>query len=162
MTISESQKVEDFFNHYFQSEELSEKISNISEINILYTTWYSEINIALLNSAESFLKGMGLPKEKIKKHQVPGAFELPLAVKLLKKDSTALSLVLGCVIKGETPHFDFICQSVLQSLLDLQMEMKHPIALGLLTVASYTQAEQRTSKGREAAQAGLYQYLKLL
>ena len=91
---------------------------------------------------------------------VPGVYEIPVAIKKNIKKYDGF-VALGCVIKGETPHFDFICSSVFNSILDLSISYNKPIGNGIITALNFKQAEERCgkiksskpNKGLEAANA---------
>jgi 6,7-dimethyl-8-ribityllumazine synthase len=126
---------------------------------ILRTLWYPEILGALENSAREYLKAIGLPSELVKLHEVPGSYELPLAAQWAFEGGADIVLALGCVLKGETPHFDFVCQATSQGLMDVQLKTSKPLGFGVLTVSSLDQAMARTNKGAEAAQAAVFMAL---
>lgn len=95
--------------------------------------------------------------------RVPGAFELPLAAKFAIEQGADAVIALGVVIRGETPHFDYVCQSATNGLTDLQLSSGVPIGFGLLTVDNEAQALARAGlagskedKGAEAVQAALH------
>ena len=120
---------------------------------IINANYYQDISSGLLKSA---LKN--LPKQhKIKIINVPGVFEIPVTIsKNLKKFDAFIAL--GCVIKGETPHFDFISKSSIDAIMKLSIESKKPIGNGILTCFNKNQAVERAdksnkNKGKEAADA---------
>ena len=117
---------------------------------IVLANYYKDISNALLNSA---LKS--LPKlSTIKIINVPGVFEIPVTIsKNIKKYDAFIAL--GCVIKGQTPHFDFISQSTTDAIMKISIESKKPIGNGIITCLNKRQAIARKNKGREAAQATL-------
>ncbi len=95
--------------------------------------------------------------------RVPGAFELPLAASYAIDQGADAVIALGVVIRGETPHFDYVCQSATDGLTTLQLSSKTPIGFGLLTVDNEAQALDRAGleaskedKGAEAVQAALH------
>jgi len=89
---------------------------------------------------------------KYKLIHVPGVFEIPVVIsKNVKKYDGFIAL--GCVIKGETPHFDFISSATTQAIMNLSVDSKKPIGNGIITCLNKKQAEARSKKGREAAQA---------
>ena len=91
-------------------------------------------------------------KAKYKFVPVPGVFEIPVVIsKNIKKYDAFLAL--GCVIKGETPHFDFISSASTQALMNLSIDNKKPIGNGIITCLNMKQAKTRGKKGKEAAQA---------
>ena len=115
---------------------------------IVIADYYNDITSGLLNSA---LKS--IPKlNTIKIIYVPGVFEIPVTIsKNIKKYDAFLAL--GCVIKGETPHFDFISQSTTNAIMNLSVINKKPIGNGIITCLNMRQAKARKNKGAEAAKA---------
>ena len=115
---------------------------------IVVADYYSEISNSLLNSA---LKS--IPKSSlIKIVKVPGVFEIPVIIsKNIKKYDGFLAL--GCVIKGKTPHFDFISKASTDAIMKLAVENKKPIGNGIITCLNMKQAIARKKKGKEAADA---------
>ena len=115
---------------------------------IVIADYYKEITKGLLNSA---LKS--IPKSNsIKIIKVPGVFEIPVTISRNIKKFDGF-LALGCVIKGETPHFDFISQASTNAIMDLSINNKKPIGNGIITCLNLRQAKARKSKGAEAARA---------
>ncbi|MEI8231979.1 MAG: 6,7-dimethyl-8-ribityllumazine synthase, partial [Actinomycetes bacterium] len=115
---------------------------------------------ALLAGAERSLKAAGNEVYSIIK--VPGAFELPLAAKWAIDDGADVVIALGVVIKGETPHFDFVCDAATSGLTQVQLATDTPIGFGLLTVDTVQQALDRAGlpnskedKGAEAVEAAI-------
>ena len=115
---------------------------------IVVADYYKDISKGLLNSA---LKS--IPKINfVKVIKVPGVFEIPVTIsKNIKKYDGFLAL--GCVIKGETPHFDFISQASTNAIMDLSIINKKPIGNGIITCLNMRQAKARKKKGSEAAHA---------
>ncbi len=120
----------------------------MKKILIVTADYYKDISLGLLNSAEK-----NLPRNfNIKIIKVPGVFEIPVTIsKYLKKFDAFIAL--GCVIKGQTPHFDFISQSSTNAIMDLAINSKKPIGNGILTCLNMRQAKARKKKGAEAAEA---------
>ena len=118
------------------------------KILIVSANYYKSISNNLLSSA---LKT--IPKNyKIKIINVPGVFEIPVTIsKNLKKFHGFIAL--GCVIKGQTPHFDFISQASTNAIMNLSLESKKPIGNGIITCLNMKQAIARKKKGAEAANA---------
>ena len=118
------------------------------KILIVIADYYEDISFGLLKSALSFL-----PKSlDIKTIKVPGVFEIPVTIsKNLKKYDAFIAL--GCVIKGQTPHFDFISQATTEAIMNLSINSKKPIGNGILTCLNMKQAKVRKKKGAEAASA---------
>ena len=115
---------------------------------IVIANYYQDIAEGLLSSA---LKS--IPKSNdIKIIKVPGVFEIPIIIaKNINKFDAFLAL--GCVIKGETPHFDFISQASTNAIMNLSVINKKPIGNGIITCLNMRQANARTKKGAEAAEA---------
>ena len=120
------------------------------KILIVVAGYYENIARSLLNSAKSRIKN----KYNIRVINVPGAFEIPVTIsKNLKKFNGFIAL--GCVIKGQTPHFDFISKATTDSLMTLSITSKKPMGNGLNTCLNKKQANERGRKGSEAADAVL-------
>jgi len=115
-----------------------------------------EIVNRLLASAFEELERVGVPREAVTVMPVPGAFELPLgAMALAKTRRYACVVALGCVIRGETPHFEYVASEAASGLQLAALETGVPVAFGVLTVESLEQAEARTGKGAEAVRSAL-------
>ena len=115
---------------------------------IVIANYYKDISRGLLKSAIDLL-----PKSsKIKIVNVPGVFEIPVTIAKNIKNYDAF-IALGCVIKGQTPHFDFISQASTEAIMKLSIENKKPIGNGIITCLNMRQAVARKKKGREAARA---------
>ena len=119
------------------------------KILIVVANYYENIANSLLNSAKNKIKN----KCSIKVINVPGAFEIPVTIsKNLNKFNGFIAL--GCVIKGETPHFDFISQAATNAIMKLSIDNKKPIGNGIITCLNKEQADKRSmKKGVEAAKA---------
>ena len=115
---------------------------------IVIANYYRNISSGLLKSAID-----SIPKKNlIKTINVPGVFEIPITIsKNIKKYDAFLAL--GCVIKGQTPHFDFISQAATDGIMKLSIENKKPIGNGIITCLNMRQAIARKKKGSEAALA---------
>ena len=115
---------------------------------IVIADYYKDISKGLSNSALSLIPKRSL----IKIITVPGVFEIPVTIsKNIKKYDAFLAL--GCVIKGQTPHFDFISQASTNAIMDLSIINKKPIGNGIITCLNMKQAKARKRKGAEAAKA---------
>ena len=115
---------------------------------IVIASYYKDITKGLLKSAIDSLPQSSL----IKIINVPGVFEIPVTIsKNIKKYDGFLAL--GCVIKGQTPHFDFISQASTDAIMHLSVQNKKPIGNGIITCLNIRQARVRKKKGREAAEA---------
>ena len=115
---------------------------------IVIADYYKDISKGLLTSALSLI-----PKSNIIKIiTVPGVFEIPVTIsKNIKKYDAFLAL--GCVIKGQTPHFDFISQASTNAIMDISVNNKKPVGNGIITCLNMKQAEARKKKGAEVATA---------
>jgi 6,7-dimethyl-8-ribityllumazine synthase len=125
-------------------------------VAIVAARFNGEIVNKLLESALEELDGAGVRRDAITVMPVPGAFELPLAAMALAKTRRFSCVVaLGCVVRGETPHFDFIASEAASGLQLAALETGVPVAFGVLTVDMIEQAEARISKGAEAVRTAL-------
>ncbi len=127
------------------------------KICIVIANYYPEISKNLTLGAEEVLEKFGL--KNFKKIISPGIFEIPFIISK-NIDSYDAFISLGCVIKGETPHFDFISSTTFNSIQSLSVKYKKPIGNGIITCLNKTQAEKRSNtkeknKGGEAAKAVL-------
>ena len=120
----------------------------MKKILIVTANYYKDISLGLLNSAKK-----NLPRNfNIKIIKVPGVFEIPVTIsKHLKKFDAFIAL--GCVIKGQTRHFDFLSKSSTNAVMDLAVNSKKPIGNWILTCLNMKQAKARKKKGAEAAKA---------
>ncbi len=119
-----------------------------NKVLIIQANYYRDISTALLKSAKNELKNFA----KINIVSVPGVFEIPVVIsKNLKKYDGFVAL--GCVIKGQTPHFDFISKSTTDAIMNISVESKKPVGNGIITCLNKNQAKARGKKGREAANA---------
>ena len=119
-----------------------------NKVLIIQANYYKDISTDLLKSAKNELKKFA----KINVISVPGVFEIPVVIsKNLKKYDGFVAL--GCVIKGQTPHFDFISKSTTDAIMNLSVESKKPVGNGIITCLNKNQAIARGKKGREAANA---------
>jgi 6,7-dimethyl-8-ribityllumazine synthase len=124
---------------------------------IVVAEWNEEITGALYQSALDTLLQLGAKKSNIIKASVPGSFELPLkAQRYAEKKEIDAVICLGCVIQGETAHFDYICQAVAYGIMKVTLKTNKPVAFGVLTTLTKQQAEDRAggkygNKGEEAA-----------
>lgn len=128
---------------------------------IVVAEWNHKITGALADGAVNTLLAAGCKEENITVKYVPGTFELPLAAQFFAEytDVDAI-IVLGCVIQGDTPHFDYVCSGVTQGVTELQLKWNIPVAFGVLTVLEEQQALDRCggslgNKGDEAAATAL-------
>ena len=121
----------------------------MKKILIINANYYKEISNKLISSAKIVLKKNNFKLDIV---NIPGVFEIPYTLnKYIKKYDGFL--VLGCVIKGETPHFDFISNAATQAIMNLSVDSKKPIGNGIITCLNMKQAKARSKKGKEAAKA---------
>jgi 6,7-dimethyl-8-ribityllumazine synthase len=125
-------------------------------VAIVASRFNGEITNQLLEAALEELDEAGVQREAVTVMPVPGAFELPLAAMALAKTRRyACVVALGCVVRGETPHFDFIASEAASGLQLAALETGVPVAFGVLTVDVKEQALARISKGAEAVRTAL-------
>ena len=118
------------------------------KILIVNANYYKDISSGLIKNSLKFLP----KKYKVKIINVPGVFEIPVTIsKNIKRFDGFLAL--GCVIKGETPHFDFISQASTDAIMKLSIESKKPVGNGIITCLNMKQAIFRKKKGAEATKA---------
>jgi len=136
-----------------------ESIPNASKMRfgIVVSDWNKEVTWSLLEGAVKTLKNHGATDKNIVIKHVPGSFELTLGAQFLAEYDDLDSIIcLGCIIEGETPHFNYICQGVTQGITQLNMEYNIPFIFGVLTTRTQQQAVDRSggkfgNKGDEAA-----------
>ena len=139
----------------FEVKEITEKAKQ-GKYGIVYTSWNVDIVQDLLNETKKELLNQGVHEKNIVIKEVPGAFELPLAAQLLAKENVSSVIALGAIIKGDTPHFDFISNACLNGLQNVTLETNIPIICGVLTTNTADQAIERShpdkmNKGKEFA-----------
>jgi len=128
-------------------------------IAIIQSLFNKEITDGLVKGAVDTLQELGFKEDKLPVYQVSGAVEIPLVAKVLASKKRHIGiLTLGAVIKGDTPHFDYVCQMVSSSIAALNLEYELPIGFGVLTTDNLAQANLRSkqdqhNKGRECALA---------
>ncbi|HOH83987.1 MAG TPA: 6,7-dimethyl-8-ribityllumazine synthase [Bacteroidales bacterium] len=141
--------------------EVSGLLSPDSTIGIVVSEWNPEITESLSKAAVETLLKHGIKSANIIIEHVPGSFELPLGAQYLIKNKNVDAVIcLGCVIQGETRHFEFICQAVSQHILRLNIDHNLPVIFGVLTTDNFQQAKDRAggkhgNKGTEAAVAAI-------
>ncbi len=124
---------------------------------IVVAEWNLEITKELANGALQTLKKHGVKEENLLVKYVPGSFELPLGAQYFAEmENVDAVLLLGCVIQGETRHFDFICKGVTEGTMNLNLKYNKPFVFGVLTTDNLQQAMDRAggkhgNKGDEAA-----------
>jgi len=133
-------------------------------IGIVVSLWNGHITSKLLEGAVSTLNEFqnSHPHQiSFDVIQVPGAFEIPTAAQWLFEENYNAVICLGCVIKGDTPHFDYVCQAVTDGVNQLTLKFSKPCIYGIITTNNNDQAEERAggtlgNKGSEAAEAALW------
>lgn len=127
------------------------------KIAVVVASWNEEITEALFEGALHSLVSSGVKKTNIIRKTVPGSFELSLGALWMaeRKDIHAV-ICLGCVIQGDTPHFDYICQAIAYGITEVGLKTKKPVIFGVLTTLNKEQALERAggkfgNKGEEAA-----------
>ena len=136
----------------------SSELSSELKIAIVTSEWNGDITGRLLSGAKTALEKLGVLEKNIKCISVPGSFELPLGAQMLLEESDPLPhaiICLGCVIRGETSHFDFVCNSVSQGIKDVALKFNTPVVFGVLTDDNKDQSIARSggelgNKGEEA------------
>lgn len=130
--------------------------------HIVTADWNPEVTYALRDGARSLLLEAGIEDERIALHYVPGTVELVYAASRLlqSRKPTEAVIIIGCVIRGDTPHFDYVCQQVAQGTAALNARGLAPVIFGVLTVDNLQQALDRAggtlgNKGSEAAAAAI-------
>jgi 6,7-dimethyl-8-ribityllumazine synthase len=125
-------------------------------VGVVVSRFNGEISNRLLESALETLAAAGVSEERITVMPVPGAFELPIgAMALAKTRRYSCVIALGCVVRGETAHFDYVAGEAASGLQLAGLETGVPVAFGVLTVDTIEQAEARADKGADAARAAL-------
>jgi 6,7-dimethyl-8-ribityllumazine synthase len=125
-------------------------------VGVVVSRFNGEISNRLLESALEALQKAGVAEERITVMPVPGSFELPIgAMALAKTRRYSCVVALGCVIRGETAHFDYVAGEAASGLQLAGLETGVPVAFGVLTVDTAEQAEARVDKGADAARAAL-------
>lgn len=131
------------------------------KIAIVKAEWNSEVTDALAQGAVERLIKEGVYKRNIIESTVPGSYELSLGAQWMaeQKDIDAV-IAIGCVVQGDTPHFDYICQAVAKGITDVNLKYNKPVIFGVLTTLNQEQALERAggkhgNKGDEAAVTAL-------
>lgn len=131
------------------------------KVGIVYAEWNSDITYALRDGAVNTLIANGVEEKDITLYSVPGSFELIYgAAQMVKSKKYDSVIAIGCVIRGDTPHFDYICEGVTEGLTKLNVEYDTPVIFGLITTNNHLQAQERSggrlgNKGDECAVTAL-------
>ena len=155
--------------YFFTPQPMATHLKNLSSYNaeglsatgmnfgIVMAEWNEKVTGALLEGAISALTDLGCPEHQVTIIRVPGTYELPLAAQWLANDKKPDAVIcLGCVIQGETRHFDFICDATANGIMELNLKFNIPFIFGVLTPDTLEQAMDRAggkhgNKGIEAA-----------
>lgn len=128
--------------------------------SIVSSSWHLDICDALVSGAKKALEGSGV--KNITVHKVAGSFEIPLASQKLFDAGSDVIIAVGLILRGDTPHFDYICQGVTSGIMQVSLTRNKPIGFGVLMCDTLDQAYERSSliegqenKGFEAALAAL-------
>ena len=128
------------------------------KIGIVASRWNSLITDEMMDSALQTLHAKGVKEDNIYCYRCPGAFELPLAAKWCLEELKLDGVVaIGVVIRGGTPHFEYVCDAVTRGLTDLNLRSGKPVSFGVLTTDTVEQASERasTEKGNKGSEAAL-------
>ena len=143
-----------------KSPEIKIKKHPKAKVAIISSSWHSELCADLIAGAMRALEAAEV--KKIKVIHVPGSFEIPLAAQRAFEDGFDAVVAVGLVLKGETPHFDYVCQGVTQGVMDVQLKFSKPIGFGVLMCNDLDQATARSGiagskedKGFDSAIAAL-------
>jgi 6,7-dimethyl-8-ribityllumazine synthase len=122
-------------------------------VGVVAGRWHDEIVTALLHGTRDAIRGTGNTHAEFR---VPGAFEIPVVAAAIARDPRFHAVVaLGVVMRGGTPHFDYVCRAVTDGCVRVSLDSGKPVGFGVLTVDDEAQARARLDKGREAVRAVL-------
>ncbi len=138
----------------------SRNLSKIKDktVGIVVSEWNSEVTDKLLEGAKSALFEFGLEKNELIVKYVPGSYELSFGSQLLAQDNQIDAVIaLGCIIQGETRHFDFICSAVAHGITNVSLKYNKPVIFGVLTTENQEQALARAGgkHGNKGYEAGI-------
>ena len=124
---------------------------------IVVTRWNDDIVSGLLQGALLALSDIGIASDKVRIERVPGAFEIPLACQAATERADCDAVIaLGAVIRGGTPHFEYVCDAVTKGVIELNLKYQKPVAFGVLTTDDVKQAIDRAgAKGNKGGEAAL-------
>tara|TARA_Y100001954_G_scaffold218669_1_gene252058 strand:+ start:113 stop:571 length:459 start_codon:yes stop_codon:yes gene_type:complete len=128
-----------------------------AKIGIVVSRWNSSITEKMLNGALKALTGNGVKDEDITVVRCPGSYEIPLATQQILENTDVDGVIaLGVVIRGGTPHFDYVCDAVNRGVLEMNLKYNKPVAFGVLTTDDVKQALDRAGeKGNKGGEAAL-------
>ena len=119
-------------------------LSSNHHIDIVVAEWNRSYTQQLQHNAIHQLQSMGVVSAQIKVHTVPGCVEIPFASQQVAQKKTCAGVIaLGCVLRGETPHFDLVCDMFGPGIMRVMLDVKKPIICGVMTVNSHAQARER-------------------
>ena len=140
-----------------QREKFSPFRASDYKVAIVIARFNSGITDALLSSAEDALRLYAVPEKNIRIFKVAGAVEIPVILARLARTKKYDALIaLGAVIKGDTPHFDYVAKIVAEGILRVMLDSQRPVGFGILTTNNLKQARERRSAGGEAVIAALH------
>jgi 6,7-dimethyl-8-ribityllumazine synthase len=123
---------------------VDQKLPRRTRIGVAAARFNEHIVTPLLEGCLQRLGELGLPAKQVQVHRVPGAFELPLAAKLLARSKKFDAIIcLGCVIRGETPHFDYVAGECARGVMRVSLDEQLPVIFGVLTTNTEVQATDR-------------------
>lgn len=134
---------------------------NTFTIGIVVAKWNSIITEKMLEGALELLQSRGISDENIILVRCPGAYEIPLTVRLLLEHVDGV-MALGAVIRGDTPHFDYVCDAVNRGISELNLSSGKPVSFGVLTTDNIEQATERAESGSSKGNKGVEAALALL
>jgi 6,7-dimethyl-8-ribityllumazine synthase len=135
---------------------IGRKILGSLRFAVIASRFNPEIADELLHACLRRLAELGVPSARIEVHRVPGAFELPLSAKLAAKTGRFAAIIcLGVVVRGQTPHFDYVAGQAARGIQQVGLETGVPVIFGVLTTNTEKQARQRIVAGRRAADAAV-------
>jgi 6,7-dimethyl-8-ribityllumazine synthase len=116
---------------------------------IVVARFYTELGDQLIDGAQRALRECNVAPDHVSVYEVPGSFELPLACRnLIETDRFDALIALGVVIRGQTPHFEYIAQQCARGIMDVQLASGVPVGFGVLTTESLAQAQERADPKR--------------
>ena len=127
-----------------QAPEIKIRQIPMAKVAIISSSWHPDICDDLVAGARRALEQAGVAKIEI--IYVPGSLELPLAAQRAFENGFDAAVVVGLVIQGETPHFDYVCQGVTQGVMDVQLKFSKPIGFGVLMCDNFEQAVARSGR----------------
>jgi len=139
----------------------SSKVFTKTKVSLVVAEWNSEITFALRDGAIEFLTKMGVKEKNIHISYVPGAFELAFGAQIVALCNNRDAIItIGCIIKGDTPHFDFISDACAKGIMQVGLSFGLPVIFGVLTTNDLKQAQERCggkhgNKGIEVAETAL-------